>query len=243
MIHGATNHPVLIKKIKLKIWKLRDELEAVVKARWQNSQKSQESHKLELSDLAEEYAPKSLVHEQTETDTPSSEEEEKESEAAHLEAVPDEQDEQQEEVPTEQQADNVKIFTRRPELEADKVHGGEVILAEVDMKGINFFSDHKFIAGQSIVIEFLVPKKFIMNADVTYCRNINLRSRIISEQRHPYRVCASFTFLRPGERTLLRQFVQSIEPEVAKKALPPAQKITATSDDGDDFDDLDDFDL
>src|SRR5690606_19530112 len=100
----------------------------------------------------------------------------------------------------------------------------------------------QFTVGQSIVVEFMIPKRFSVNVDVAYCRAFNLKSRIISNQNFRYRVAAKFTFLKEGERTLLRQFIQSIEPEIQKQ-LPP--KVTQGKQEGgdDDFGDLDDLDI
>jgi hypothetical protein len=55
-----------------------------------------------------------------------------------------------------------------------------------------------------------------MNADVLYCRTYNMQSRIISKNKYDYRVLVKFTFLQEGERALLRQFIQSIEPDLSK---------------------------
>ena len=40
----------------------------------------------------------------------------------------------------------------------DKVHRATSILAEIDMNTINFFSSLQFVEGQSVVIEFQLPK-------------------------------------------------------------------------------------
>ena len=50
-----------------------------------------------------------------------------------------------------------------------------------------------------------------------------------------------FNFLKKGERALLRQFIQSIEPDMSKVAKK-APVIDAESDDGD-FNELDDLGL
>ena len=93
-------------------------------------------------------------------------------------------------------------------------------MSEVYMEEIFFFTDSLFVEGQSIVIKFCVPEKFIMNADVTYCQAYSNHHRVLGQKNLPYRVCARFTFLRPGEKTLLRKFLSSIEPKFDKTNKP-----------------------
>jgi hypothetical protein len=81
---------------------------------------------------------------------------------------------------------------------------------------LNFTKD-KFLQGQSVVVEFLIPQTFIMSADVVYCHHYALRSRVISSSKPDYRVQCRFTFATPGERDTLRNFLKSIEPSVEKK--------------------------
>ena len=104
-----------------------------------------------------------------------------------------------------------------------------------------FFSNKAFTEGQSIVIQFCIPKTFIINADVIYCRPFNIKSRIISQNNYTHRMLVKFNFLKEGERALLRQFIQSIEPDVSKVV----KKAAATEEDADegDFNELDDLGL
>ena len=111
-------------------------------------------------------------------------------------------------------------------------------LAEIYMNEMFFFSNQSFLEGQSIVVDFLVPKRFLMNAVVTYCRPYNMKSRIISKNNHPYRIGIQFSFLKPGERTILRQFVSSIEPDVEEATQEVPKQDDGGTDDFDIFDDL-----
>ena len=99
------------------------------------------------------------------------------------------------------------------------------------MEKMFFFCNKKFTEGQSIVIHFCVPKNFLMNADILYCRAYNPNSRIISKNNYAYRVLIKFTFLKEGERALLRQFIQSIEPDLSK--IDKKQKNKDSKDDDD----------
>ncbi|MEE3078645.1 MAG: hypothetical protein VX341_04850, partial [Bdellovibrionota bacterium] len=118
------------------------------------------------------------------------------------------------------------------------MYSGRAILSEIYMNEMYFFSNEQFLEGQSIVIDFLVPRRFLMNAVVRYCRTYNMKSRIISKNKHPYRVCVQFSYLKPGERTILRNFVESIEPAIEEIAVPEKKEEESGGDDFDIFDDL-----
>lgn len=247
MIHGNSNDPVLIKKIKLRIWHLRDEIEATIKARGTHTPKDE----INLDDLHEEYKYKGPLprHEGEAPDlkvVPDGEEAAPEgeapAEAAEGEAPASEETSPEGEETTEEGADNVLPIVRQriPELDPEKVFLGTAVLAELDIDHLYLFTNKKFIAGQSIVIEFLVPKRFVVNADVIFCREYNMKSRIISDVKLPYRTGVNFTFLKEGERTLLRNFIKSVEPSIPEPQVD-MKKVAKKEDD--DFDELDDFDL
>ena len=96
------------------------------------------------------------------------------------------------------------------------------------------FTDNKFVVGRSIVVEFNIPKKFVLNADVIYCSEYNLKNRIISDTKFSYRLAIKFTFLKKGERTLLRQFISSIEPDIDESAIAKTEKKEKKEEDLDD---------
>ena len=98
----------------------------------------------------------------------------------------------------------------------DKLIGGMCILSEIDMQELRFFSHNPFLIGQSVVVEFLIPQKFAVDMEILSCSPFNRESRIIGKNKYPFRIRAIFTFLRPGERALLRKFIQSI-------ATPPKE--------------------
>ena len=108
----------------------------------------------------------------------------------------------------------------------EKVALGKTILSEISMDRILFFCNHSFIEGQSIVIKFNIPQAFVVNADIKYCRPFNFKSRIISKNSYNFRVLADFTFLKPGERALLRQFIQSID---ARENAPKLELVPGHS--------------
>ena len=109
-----------------------------------------------------------------------------------------------------------------------------MLLTDVNMDFLYFFCEKPYIAGQSIVVEFLIPSRFVMNLEVVRCKNFNLFSRIISDNRPGYRVHAKFSFLKKGERTFLRQFLKSVQPQISSKKKPKA----AAAEKGDSLEDL-----
>lgn len=237
MIHGSSTDPVFIKKIYLKIWSLRDELEAVLIKK--TEQKGSELSKEEKDSLAEEYRYKGPPL--------------KSPKLALIEGGADAAEEESSDEETQENEDNteegasldgdnseVEIIQRSSKhIPEERLSKGMTVLSEIGMNHLYFFSSKSFLEGQSIVVEFQVPKKFVVNVDVSYCRPFNIKSRIISENKLSYRIAGVFTFLKPGERTLLRQFINSIEPEVKEEVVIKKQ---ASSDDGDgDFGDLDDL--
>ena len=62
-----------------------------------------------------------------------------------------------------------------------------------------------------------------------------MKSRVISQSSLPFRTGIKFTFLKEGERTLLRNFIKSVEPDLEpEKATPNDDSEEESS--GEDFD-------
>lgn len=264
VIYGSSSDPVLIKKIDLRIWTLRSEIESVINER---SNSPEENKDPKVSDLIKEYQPRDTEKSEkmiddilpnADLDTgedemaraiaaaergedPDAEQENKVSAGADELLEPMAQISEALEIDSETTSDgSVIIKQRRPNIAKEHLHCGKTILSEVYMDQMYFFCDHKFMPGQSIVIEFLIPNTFCINADVAFCRTFSMRSRIIGQNRLPFRIGVNFTYLKEGERTLLRQFVSSIEPEVAVAEQKAAGN--AASGDGDGDEELDIFD-
>ena len=244
MIYGSSNHPVLIKKINLKIWTLRDEIESIIQNRIDQSS----AETLDLSDLVADYKKKELVTEaplklidgaKAEVDAGEDEMLKAMQEAESDEPKPIEEIESEASTATPLEK-SVQVLRRVPTLPAEKIYSGKMLLSEIDMQMIYFFGEQKFAEGQSIVLDFQIPMRFVMNADILYCRPYNMKSRIISANRLPYRIAARFTFLKEGERTLLRNFINSIEVDIEEVAVIKKPKATESTES---FEDLDDFDL
>ncbi len=144
--------------------------------------------------------------------------------------------ESSETAPSSESSENDKVLKKRkrPKLDTNDFASGTTLLSDVNMQEICFFSTHPFNIGQSIVFEFLVPRPFIIEAQIKFCREFSLTSRIISKNKRSFRILANFTFLRVGERTYLRDFVKSVEP-----AIPVIKKVKKKkADDEDELDDL-----
>ncbi len=283
MIHGNSNDPVLIKRIALKIWSLRDEVESVIHQVLAQRADGNPLSPEEIQKVRDEFSYKGPVDqkaglkliegganegEDLEAAMASamggadeSSEESGDDLEAQMAAAMGGGDEAGEESGDDLEAamaaamggDTTEAAQASPETKAriiqrgshnikeENVSRGVSILSELTMDGLYFFSAQEFMEGQSIVIEFQIPKKFVLNAQVSFCRAFNISSRIISSKKVDYRTVAKFTFLKEGERTLLREFIRSIEPDVpAPVIVPPKAK-----DDGgdDDFDGLDGLDF
>ena len=248
MIHNNSSDPVLIKKISLKIWSLRDEIEARIQSDIEATPEAGKTN-IDLKKIRNEYSPKK--NRSSDNILPMKS-------AAELDTGEDEMaramaGEAIEEVPTEAEnvvaintdadgtANVISINVEAPTLAEEKISRGKTILSEINMDRMFFFSNKGFTEGQSIVIQFCIPKTFIANADVLYCRPFNLKSRIISQNNYTHRVLIRFNFLKEGERALLRQFIQSVEPSLLTKGEKNAEapKVEKSSD----FNELDDLGL
>ncbi|MCK6595605.1 MAG: hypothetical protein L6Q33_10420 [Bacteriovoracaceae bacterium] len=265
MIHHSSSDPVLIKKISLKVWTLRDEVEARVKEKV-DAIADNENAEVDLSDLKDAYTKKNTTTAEVIALSPAAPLDDSEDEmkrameeamgggdeaASETEATTG--DENTTEAATTNNESNVTplfganqadgnlvdIHLEMPPLPDDKIFKGKTVLAEIGMDRIFFFTNKLFTEGQSIVIKFEIPKTFIMNADVHYCRPFNLKSRVISQNNFQFRVMAKFSFLKEGERALLRQFLKSVEPET--QAAPPVQEAKAEKEADSDFSELDDL--
>lgn len=270
---GLSKHPVLIKKISLNIWLLRDELEAIITNRYiqevlkmhRKDRKDQENHedssevlaslfenlenhqdlsemvKLNLKDIKKEYAY-SDGHEDDEGEDDANDEDTEAEAPEELEPESTESDDAAEvadllsnKAPGRgQENSSSTVYQRHPIIPEHKLAKGSSLLTEINIQNIFMFANKEFLVGQSVVIEFVIPRHFIVHGTVSYCRPYNMRSRIISANKMPYRVGVQFNLDKAGERTILREFLKSIEPD-----LPQSSNSAAKGKDGDeDFSEL-----
>lgn len=116
----------------------------------------------------------------------------------------------------------------------DKITHAEILLSDVNMQHALIFTSNRFITGQNVVTEFQITKPFVVTGETASSQNIGRNSKIIKEQVFPFRTHINFNFLFPTERSSLRDFLSSIEPEIPT----PPKKIKRDDEDDDDFDDL-----
>jgi hypothetical protein len=248
MIYNKSGHPVEVKKISVRIWSVRDEIEAAIGRRIKECEAAgvplfiddikrfynlnmqeplnQQSNVIplrpenaqpeaEAASPAIEAAPESAPEEAKPAETEA---------AAPIEGAPESQTfNQAEEILAEQNKQGLDTQKPNPILERpytrqapdlEKITYGFALLSDINMETILSFTKDKFLHGQSVVVEFLIPQSFIMTAHVSYCSHYAIRSRIISSTRPDYRIQCRFDFSMPGERDTLRNFLKSIEPTI-----------------------------
>lgn len=270
-IFNKSTHPVTVKRIAVRVWALRDEIEAAIDRRikeceaagtalyiddikayygMRTDQPLSEQPQLQLVDG--EAAPTENMEQMMEalaSEAPTASEETPPVEAAPSEAAPAEGATSETvavdtPVETAQKADEI-IATQSPEAAAeapkaphlqrpyartapnsDKISYGFALLADINMEWMLAFSKDGFIQGQSIVVEFLIPRPFMLSAEIMMCTNVSMRSRIISESKPDFRLQCRLTYALPGERARLREFLTSVEPELPKKmaAVKPQEE-------------------
>jgi hypothetical protein len=248
MIHNKSTHPVEVKKISIRIWGLRDEIEAALGRRMKECEAA--GVPLYIEDIKKFYhltnqiqtndnvvplkkvqnenedGISSLMEEIGEDQKNDNKEEKLQEEKLQEEKLTDENKNLQkaEEIIAEQTSQGLENKTPNPILnrpyqrqapDLDKISYGFCFLSDINMEFMLNFTKDKFLKGQSVTIDFLIPNNFMLTADVTYCHNFAMRSRIISSSRPDYRVQCHFNFSIPGERNNLRNFLKSIEPSIA----------------------------
>lgn len=225
MIIGKSSHPVTVKRIEIKVWKLRDEIEAAIALRMEAAGEGQD---IKIDDLKAFYSQHSETKTKDEKEILEEDKEDKE-DKSDAQKMADEIIDSDPETTLE-----TSSFERTPPAQA-KISSGFALLADINMDDILIFTKEPFIFGASIVLEFQIPTKFIVSAEVIKCVNIVRNSKIISENKPHYRIHARFTYPYLSERENLRNFLKSIEPEIP----PSPKKIKKpVEEEDDDFEDL-----
>lgn len=114
---------------------------------------------------------------------------------------------------------------------------GFIFLSDINMEQALIFTRKKYMTGSNIIIELNIPKKFTLTAEVLTTFAVNMNSRVISETKPNYRIQCKLHFSFEGERTNLRDFLKSIEPDVPPPPSKLKKPVTAEEDE-DEFDDL-----
>ena len=237
MIYNKSGHPIEVKKISIRLWSLRDEIEAALGRRMKECEAAGvplfiEDIKKFYNLLQEEETPSNILSLKKSTETEDGMASLMESigdevKADEIKAAEDKAAENKlgeaEEIIAEQTLQGLETKKPNPILERpyqrqapdlDKVSYGFILLSDINMEHMMSFTKDKFLQGQSVVVEFLIPQNFMMSADVTYCHNYAMRSRIISSTKPDFRLQCKFLFSMKGERDALRNFLKSIEPNL-----------------------------
>lgn len=261
-IFNKSSHPVAIKRIPIRMWSLRAEIEAALDHRIKECEAAgvplyiddiKEFYGMNISKPLSSQPQLQLVEEDVQGLASASQEnvdemmaalaEENTPEEAPAESILEAADGA---TPPSAQADQI-IATQTPEEKekaphahqfqtpyqrrapnSDQISYGFAMLADINMDWVLTFSKHPFTQGSSIVVEFLIPNPFTMNVEIVLCNRIAMKSRIISETKPDYRIQCKFTFTHPGERSNLRRFLSSVEPDLPNK---PAVLASASSED------------
>lgn len=231
MIYNKSGHPIEVKKISVRLWSLRDEIEAAIGRRMKECEAA--GVPLYIEDIKKFYnlavsedAPDNVLSLEGKTEEGVNSLMEELGEEAKSEEEQNKNLSEAEEIIAEQAMQGLETKKPNPILERpyqrqapdlEKVSYGFILLSDINMEHMLSFTKDKFLQGQSVVVEFLIPQNFIMNADVTYCHHYAMRSRIISSTKPDYRLQCKFSFSMKGERDNLRNFLKSIEPTLNDK--------------------------
>ena len=281
MIYNRSGHPVEIKKISIRLWALRDEIEAAIERRIKeceaagvplyvddikrfynlnvdspltasnvlpfNNKPSKEDGLTSLMESIGEDVKSETKAEAASAAPEAPAPETPPAEGLAADAAPAVTAEGAEAPKTFKEAEEIiaeqtlqglenkkpnpildRPYQRQPP-DLDKISYGFTFLSDINMEQILTFTKDKFLHGQSVVMEFLIPLNFMMTANVTYCHNYAMRSRIISSTKPDFRVQCKFSYSIPGERDTLRSFLKSIEPVHTNKKH--VKKETSVEDD------------
>jgi len=240
MIYNKSGHPIEVKKISIRVWTLRDEIEAAIGRRMKEceaagiplfiddikrfynmnlqSSLTDQSNVLQLHNKSGEAESMANLMESLNEEVAATIDGEAPAEGAENKTF-----NQAEEILAEQTKQGMETKKPNPILERpyqrqapdlDKISYGFTLLSDINMETILSFNKDKFLQGQSVIVEFLIPQAFMMSATVAYCHFYALRSRIISSTKPDYRLQCKFSFSIPTERDTLRSFLKSIEPNV-----------------------------
>lgn len=246
-LHGHSREPLFVKKISLRIWSLQDEIEAIIVEKLKNDPEIAKNKLIE--ELTQEYSTNVIpLIQDTEAIEEKKAEEPTEGETEEAKAEESANEEEKESQDTISD-DITKVSQRTPLIIEDKLAYGTTIISEITMNDMYLFCTNKFILGSAVVIEFLVPKLFSVSGVIAHCREVNMKTRVISNKKMLYRIGVKFNFIKEGERSLLREFLQSIESTTSKSTSKvavsaPVEEVEEEEEDlTEDSDELDDLDL
>jgi hypothetical protein len=241
MIYNKSTHPIEVKKISIRLWSLRDEIEAAIGRRMKECEAA--GVPLFIEDIKEYYNLNLNSNTKDNVLSLKKDGEKDDDMNALMESIGDdvksEAEAKVEETKKLSEAEGIiaeqasqGLETKKPNPilqrpyqrqapDLDKVSYGFILLSDINMEEMLSFTKDKFLQGQSVVVEFLIPQNFMVTADVTYCHHYAMRSRIISSTKPDYRIQCKFSFSMKRERENLRNFLKSIEPTLPASRIKP----------------------
>lgn len=203
-----------MKRITVRLWTLRSEIEAAIERRIKESEVN--NQEVDISDIKEFYSfdQKNNVAELAQE--------------KHVEETSE--NEQTDSDDSSEQLDPQFV---RQAPDSAHIHYGFALLSDINMDSILIFSKKDFLKGQSLIVEFLIPNSFSVSVEVIQCSHYGMRSRIISETKPDYRLQTTFSYHFENERDNLRKFLKSIEPDIdqdKKSAEKGPQEIKEVED-------------
>jgi hypothetical protein len=246
MLYNTPNTPVLIKKIGLKIWKIRSEIESVIEKDLSQNKKIdvkelQEKYEKITTEIKNEegFSSDELVIDDGEDEMAKAIADAEKGEGKVVEDKDDDESNNDNDNDNDNESSTTNIIIQeRPNIPKNKLINASMLLSEIYMDTVFFFLNEKLLEGQIIAMEFLVPKRFILKAEVLYCRHYTNTSRIIGKNRLPYRAYAKLLLTEEGSRSILREFLNSIAIDPATLQVAD-KKSSSDDDDDDDFSELD----
>ena len=98
-----------------------------------------------------------------------------------------------------------------PSQKQSPVTKGMFILSEVGKEHLSFFSQKCYLEGESLFLQFLIPKKFTLGGKVLQCRRFNGKRRIIGQREFNFRVHIRFDFTQAQAQTQTQGQIQTQE--------------------------------
>src|SRR5665648_94701 len=175
MIYNKSGHPIEVKKISIRLWSLRDEIEAAIGRRMKECEAAEvplfiddikEFYKLNMTNSSDNVlklnrGPDDGVNSLMESigDEVRAEDNKESKNLNEAEEIIAEQTMQGLETKKPNPILDRPYQRQAPDL--DKVSYGFTLLSDINMEHILSFTKDKFLYGQSVVVEFLIPQTFM----------------------------------------------------------------------------------
>lgn len=93
-----------------------------------------------------------------------------------------------------------------------------LVLIDMTENEVDIFSSEPVALGTEVGLTLDGPRRFYVRGIVSMCRGSEHESRVISQEKFPYRLKIQFTFSNEEEKKQVRQFVgDAREPDYVRK--------------------------